>query len=283
MGCRSTRELLDLVRDFHKQLSELYARMAEVATKEKVKMLLNYMSRHETQLEQCLARYEEHAAKSLLVISLISSEVHLEDDMNKYANHYFWTTILIVSLSLLLIACSSPEVYSSQPLPDSVIYMADGIENEKIQMIWLEVPKSPGVGETYVRLFFAKHDPPEPTIPHPNNFRCLLKSDDEFAILGPEKVPLEFMEDGIFTGSYTYRACPDCIECYMNWDYTLEMNGSISDETVLLDIAVVHFGHNVQGSYVSTELTLAENANKEPRIKCNRLIECKGAKFVNVK
>ena len=197
--------------------------------------------------------------------------------------HYFPATFLAVFLTLTLLACSSPEVYTSQPLPDSVIYMADGIENEKIQMVWLEVPKSPGVGETDVRLFLAKHEPPEPTIPNPNDLRCILESDDEFAMLGPEKVPFEFMEDGSFTGSYTYRACPDCIECYMNWDYTLEMNGSISEETVLLEVEIIHFGHNVQGSYLSTELTLAENANKEPRIKCNRLIKCKGVKFVNVK
>ena len=197
--------------------------------------------------------------------------------------HYFPATFLAVFLTLTLLACSSPEVYTSQPLLDSVIYMADGIENEKIQMVWLEVPKSPGVGETDVRLFLAKHEPPEPTIPNPNDLRCILESDDEFAMLGPEKVPFEFMEDGSFTGSYTYRACPDCIECYMNWDYTLEMNGSISEETVLLEVEIIHFGHNVQGSYLSTELTLAENANKEPRIKCNRLIKCNGVKYVNVK
>ena len=83
--------------------------------------------------------------------------------------HYFPATFLAVFLNLTRLACSSPEVYTSQPLPDSVIYMADGIENEKIQMVWLEVPKSPGVGETDVRLFLAKHEPPEPTIPNPND------------------------------------------------------------------------------------------------------------------
>lgn len=195
---------------------------------------------------------------------------------------YFFLAIFL-AIPLIIFACSSPEVYTSQPLPDSVIYMADGIENEKIQMVWLEVPKSLESGEQMVRLFLAKHEPPEPTIPNPNDLRCMLKSDDEFMILGPERVPFEFMDDGSFSGSYTYRACPDCIDCYMNWDYTLEMTGSISGERVLLDIAVLHFGLNVQGSYLSTELTSAKNAKKEPQIKCNRLIECKGIKFVNVK
>ena len=196
---------------------------------------------------------------------------------------YFPATLLAAFLAFSLLACSSSEVYTSQPLPDSVIYMADGIENFKIQMIWLDVPKLPQPGENYVRLFLAKHEPPEPAIPNPNDLRCILSTEDEFSILGPEKVPFEFMEDGSFKGSYTYRACPDCIKCYMNWDYTLEMTGSISGERVLLDIAIVHFGLNVPGSYLSTELTLVENVNKEPRIKCNRLIQCKDVKFINVR
>jgi len=81
--------------------------------------------------------------------------------------HYFPTTLLAISFALTLPACNSPEIYTSQPLPDSVVYMADGIENEKIQMIWLEVPRSPQLGEEIVRLFLAKNEPPEPTIPIP--------------------------------------------------------------------------------------------------------------------
>lgn len=150
-------------------------------------------------------------------------------------------------------------------------------------MAWLEVPKSLQPGDEYVRLFLAKNEPPEPTIPNPNDLRCILSSEDEFAILGPEKVLFEFTENGSFTGSYTYRACPDCIECYMNWDYTLEMTGSISGDVAFLDIAIVHFGHNVQGSYLSIELALAKNPHKEPRIKCNRLIECDKVRFVTSK
>ena len=191
--------------------------------------------------------------------------------------------LLFTSVGLMLGACSTPDVYSSPPLPESVVYRVDGIENPKIQMAWLEVPKSLQPGDEYVRLFLAKNEPPEPTIPNPNDLRCILSAEDEFAILGPEKVLFEFTENGSFTGSYTYRACPDCIECYMNWDYTLEMTGSISGNVAFLDIAIVHFGHNVQGSYLSIELALAKNPNKEPRIKCNRLIECDEVRFVTSK
>ena len=184
---------------------------------------------------------------------------------------------------LLLSACSSPEVYSSEPLPDSKIFVAEGVENARIQFIWLELPDpiKPGIADA--RLFLAKTEPPEPNIPNPSELRCILSSEDEYAILGPERVPFEFMENGTFTGSYTYRACPECIECYMNWDYTLEITGSILQETVFLEIEIQHFGHNIQGSFVSAELELASNSNEEPRIACNQMIECKEIVFVTNK
>ena len=184
--------------------------------------------------------------------------------------------LLAICIILLILSnCGSPEVYSSKPLPESRIFMAEGVENAKIQFIWLEVPVSIKQGEEIVRLFLAKTEPPEPTIPNPNNLRCILSSEKESAILGPERILFEFTENGEFLGTYTYKACPPCIECYMNWDYTLEMTGTIAEEKIRLDIAIKHFGQNVQGSYVTAELRLVPNAKKEPRIACNQSIQCK--------
>jgi len=157
--------------------------------------------------------------------------------------------------------------------------MAEGIEDAKIQFIWLEVPASIKPGVEYVRLFLARTDPPEPAIPNPNELRCTLLSENEKAILGPERIPFEFKENGEFVGTYVYKACPACIECYMNWDYTLEMTGKITEERIRLDIAIKHFGHNVQGSYLSAELQPVPDVDKEPRITCNRAIQCKDIVF----
>ncbi len=66
MAYKKTRDVLDKMRLFHKQLSEFYAQMSERANRQKVKLLLDYMSRHETRLEGCLARYEDSAAKRVL-------------------------------------------------------------------------------------------------------------------------------------------------------------------------------------------------------------------------
>lgn len=181
---------------------------------------------------------------------------------------------------LLLSTCYTPEVYSSEPLTESTVFTAEGINNFKIQFIWLEMPAPIPEGTAEVRIFLAKTDPPEPAIPNPNELRCLL-SDNERAILGPERIPFEFKEDGTFSGSYTYKACPECIECYMNWDYTLEITGTILEERVVLDIAIKHFGLNVQDSYVSASLEKANNSTKEPRIACDRMIACQKIKFVS--
>ena len=182
---------------------------------------------------------------------------------------------LAVVFFLPLSACSSSEVYSSEPLPESTIYMVEEIDNPRLQFLWLELPDPIIPGAADVRLFFAKTEPPEPTIPNPNDLRCALESENDFVILGPERVPFEFNEDGTFSGSYTYRACPECVECYMNWDYTLEITGTVLQETTVLEIAVVHFGLNVQGSYISVELEAIHNANLEPRISCNKMIKIK--------
>ena len=187
--------------------------------------------------------------------------------------------LLALFVILLLSACSSPEVFSSEPLPKSTIYVAEVVENPIIQFLWLELPDPIKPGLADARLFLAKTGPTEPTIPNPNELRCTLSSATEYAILGPERIPFEFNEDGTFSGSYTYLACPECIECYMNWDYTLEMTGRISQRTVFLDIAVKHFGHNVQGSFVKAELAMENDYRKEPRTSCNQLLECQKIVF----
>jgi hypothetical protein len=191
-------------------------------------------------------------------------------------------TRTIVLLAVCVIpffsACSSPDVGES-PL-ETKIFVAEGIDNPIIQFIWMEVPSPIKPGLADVRLFLGKTDPPEPTIPNPNELQCELSSVNEYARLGPERIPFEFKEDETFFGSYTYKACPECIECYMNWDYTLEMTGSIAQERIFLDIAIKHFGQNIQGSFVSAELELVGNTNVEPQISCNQAIDCKEIEFV---
>jgi len=66
MVSKTTRDLLDQVRDFHKRLSDFYANRADIAKDQRAKMLLEYMSRHELNLEQCLEEYEDVGANEVL-------------------------------------------------------------------------------------------------------------------------------------------------------------------------------------------------------------------------
>ena len=51
MAFETTKDVLDHARDFHRQLSDHYAQLRDKAERERVKMLLDYLSRHEKHLD----------------------------------------------------------------------------------------------------------------------------------------------------------------------------------------------------------------------------------------
>jgi rubrerythrin len=61
-----TRYVLDLSRQFHRQLSEFYGQLADRAERQRVKLLLAYLSRHEDYLRTCLEGYEERVPRATL-------------------------------------------------------------------------------------------------------------------------------------------------------------------------------------------------------------------------
>lgn len=66
MAFRTTRELLNEIRDFHRKLGHFYREAATKVEREKVKALLEYMGRHEENLNRYLESYEKDAAKRVL-------------------------------------------------------------------------------------------------------------------------------------------------------------------------------------------------------------------------
>jgi hypothetical protein len=66
MAYETVKDVFDRVRSFHNQVSGYYHRLYAIADKERVKMLLDYMSRHEKKLELCMAEYEDNASKDIL-------------------------------------------------------------------------------------------------------------------------------------------------------------------------------------------------------------------------
>lgn len=66
MPCRTARELLTLIKDFHRQLGDFYTEMETKADRERVKTLLEYMRRHEESLQQNLERFDKAETGVLL-------------------------------------------------------------------------------------------------------------------------------------------------------------------------------------------------------------------------
>jgi hypothetical protein len=60
------RDAFDLSREFHQDLSEFYAGLAGHAERMRVKLLLDWLSRHEANLQACLQRYEDDHANTVL-------------------------------------------------------------------------------------------------------------------------------------------------------------------------------------------------------------------------
>ena len=66
MGFDQTKDVLGHAREFHQKLSVFYEDLKESAGKERTRALLDYMSRHEQYLVDCLAQYEEQVSDNVL-------------------------------------------------------------------------------------------------------------------------------------------------------------------------------------------------------------------------
>jgi rubrerythrin len=66
MAFDQTKDVLEHARKFHQKLSVFYEDLKESASKERARALLDYMSRHEQYLADCLAQYEEQVSDNVL-------------------------------------------------------------------------------------------------------------------------------------------------------------------------------------------------------------------------
>ena len=64
--CKQVRDFVDFGKRLHARIGQVYEALNEKAESERVKMLLEYLSRHEQRLEQTLARYEHERRGSLM-------------------------------------------------------------------------------------------------------------------------------------------------------------------------------------------------------------------------
>jgi rubrerythrin len=66
MANKQVRDVIRAVRRFHGKLADLYQNMSDHACKERLKILLYYMVRHQHYLDDSLQRYEKEGSRKAL-------------------------------------------------------------------------------------------------------------------------------------------------------------------------------------------------------------------------
>jgi hypothetical protein len=182
--------------------------------------------------------------------------------------------LFIGIMGLMLCACDQP-----RSEVDTKIYLAQDIDNRQIQFVWVELPMELTPGSNEIRLFMARINPPGMLVPTETELPCIIQTEGKYMDLRPISLPVDFDGEQI-TGSYTWNACASCIECYMDWDTTLEFTAGIGEERMDLSIGIRHMGHNIQDNYLQIELLEEVPDSKEPRILCRRSFDCQDVEFM---
>jgi len=66
MYYKTVKDVVEHSRKLHQQLSKLYKEINQEQTQERVKMLLNYLQRHEEHLQQSLDQFEKDKSQKVL-------------------------------------------------------------------------------------------------------------------------------------------------------------------------------------------------------------------------
>ena len=83
--CKQVREFVDFGKHLHGKVKELYEELHEHAELERVKMLLEFLSRHEEHMEESLARFEKDARRGILEAWLeYSPELNVDAVMERF-------------------------------------------------------------------------------------------------------------------------------------------------------------------------------------------------------
>lgn len=62
----TVKDVLERARVFHRDMSAFYGRMSNVAERERVRLVLDYLARHERYMDDCLSAFEKGAGKQVL-------------------------------------------------------------------------------------------------------------------------------------------------------------------------------------------------------------------------
>ncbi len=86
MASKTVGDIIGGIRAMHHQLAEYYRSVGDATDRQRVQMLLRYLSRHEEYLETALGRYQEQASRGVLKTWIKNTPDHtLIESLDKVA------------------------------------------------------------------------------------------------------------------------------------------------------------------------------------------------------
>ena len=161
---------------------------------------------------------------------------------------------------------------------DSVrVYQAANIGEQWIDFVWLEIPSPAAEGTFPGRLFVASADPVGAIVPTMIDLPCQPSgSAVDFA---PASVELTIDRDGLLKTSYPWKSCAACSECYMQWTFSLDVQGKVDQAVLLADLVLNETFHSAPMQILSLKMPEVTQACSEPHLSCQPGGECGRIRF----
>lgn len=185
----------------------------------------------------------------------------------------------LACFALLLVGCASlasPECEA----PETVrVYQAADIDEQWINFVWVEIPGSVAEGTFPGRLFVASADPVGAVVPSMIDLPCQLSSADDAVAFSPAPVEIEFQGSGNFKTSYAWKSCAQCSECYMQWTFSLDLQGHVDEGFLVADLVLNETFHSAPMKIVSLKMPEVTQACTQPHVSCRPGGDCSAIRF----
>ncbi|WP_027183062.1 ferritin family protein [Desulfovibrio inopinatus] len=141
MTSQTARDVIDQTKAFHKKLGNFYQELSDKVERERVKILLEYMSRHHDNLAAIMDEYEESVSESILDTWFMY--VHKECDLTPFFDANLgsdMTAQQVIKVAMELDQCllETYEAMLQNEIPDNVSEVFQNmLEMEKQEKIAL--------------------------------------------------------------------------------------------------------------------------------------------------
>jgi len=183
------------------------------------------------------------------------------------------------------LACSAALIAGCAALPAPVceasesvrVYQAADIGEQWIDFVWVEIPSLAAEGTFPGRLFVASADPVGAIVPTMIDLPCQASgSPVDFA---PASVQITFDDAGALKTSYAWKSCAACSECYMQWTFSLDLQGKVEEGFLLAGLVLNETFHSAPMQIGRLKMPEFTQACSEPHLSCRAGGECDTIKF----